>query len=77
MSDLFFRLFKYLKKQIWSLIVAYMIGLHNFYHGDNKSADDIAIKVEVNEAQENNRMDDPPEDSSANAMDGGTETRSN
>ena len=77
MSDLFFRLFKYLKKQIWSLIVAYMVGLHNFYHGDNKGADDIAIKVEVNEAQENNRMDDPPEDPSANAMDGGTETRSN
>jgi len=39
----------WLKRQTWSLIVAYMVGLHNFYHGDNKNADDIRITVEKKE----------------------------
>jgi len=66
MQNLLLRLFKYLKRQLWSLIVAYMVGLHNFYYGDNKSADDIMIRAEMNEVQESNRLD-PPDDSSTDS----------
>ncbi|MEJ1236708.1 hypothetical protein WBG78_01185 [Chryseolinea sp. T2] len=45
--------FLWVKKQLWSLIVAYMLGMHNFYHGDTRTADDPANKIEANEAQEN------------------------
>jgi hypothetical protein len=30
-----------------------MLGLHNFYTGENKTTDDILIKIEINEVQEN------------------------
>jgi len=43
---------------MWSLIVAYMLGMHNFYNGDNKTPDTISIKIELNEAQK----DDTPKD---------------
>jgi len=43
------RMLKWMKRQVWSFIVAYMIGLHNFYYGDDKSQDDIKITVENNE----------------------------
>lgn len=41
-----------IRKTLWSFIVAYMLGMHNFYYGDNKAADDSAIKSEVNQEQE-------------------------
>jgi hypothetical protein len=53
MKTLLLQLLRYLRRQAWGLIVAYMVGLHNFYHGDNKSPDDIVITTEQNEAQEN------------------------
>ena len=53
MKALLLQLLRYLRRQAWGLIVAYMVGLHNFYHGDNKSPDDIVITTEQNEAQEN------------------------
>lgn len=71
MQHLLIRLFKYLKRQLWSLIVAYMVGLHNFYYGDDKSPDDIMIRTEINEVQENNRLDDPPADSPPKFVDRG------
>lgn len=42
-------LLKWVKRQVWAFIVAYMIGLHNFYHGDQKDPDNIKITVENNE----------------------------
>ena len=35
-----------------------MLGMHNFYTGDNKTTDDIAITIEYNVGQENERMND-------------------
>jgi len=43
------QVFKWIKRQLWSFIVAYMIGMHNFYHGDEKDTDTIGIKTEQNE----------------------------
>ena len=43
------------KKIIWALIVAYMLGLHNFYKGESKALDDIIktkYTIEHNEVQE-------------------------
>ena len=53
MMSILYRILGYLRRQAWGLIVAYMLGLHNFYHGDTKSPDDIVITTEQNEAQEN------------------------
>jgi hypothetical protein len=52
MKSLLYQLLRYIKRQAWGLIVAYMLGMHNFYHGDQKSPDDIVITTEQNEAQE-------------------------
>ena len=43
---------RYLKRQVWAIIVAYMIGIHNFYKEEEKMPDDIVIKIEDIEEQE-------------------------
>lgn len=62
MKSVLYRIFFWTKRQLWSLIVAYMLGLHNFYRGDEKTPDDIAITTEVNEAQESGTPKDVPKD---------------
>lgn len=52
MKSPLFRLIAFVKKSIWAVIVAYMLGVHNFYKGDDKTTDNIGGKTEVNEAQE-------------------------
>lgn len=34
------------RKFIWAIIVAYMIGIHNIYFQEQKSPEDIVIKLE-------------------------------
>lgn len=34
------------RKLIWAIIVAYMLGIHNIYFQEQKSPDDIVIKIE-------------------------------
>jgi hypothetical protein len=41
------------RRKIWAITVAYMLGMHNFYKGEDKTPDDIVITIEINEAQEN------------------------
>jgi len=53
MKIIYFRLIKITRRILWSIIVAYMLGLHNFYTGENKTTDDIVIRIEVHEVQEN------------------------
>lgn len=36
---------------MWALIVAYMLGMHNFYRGEDKTADNIVITIEYNEVK--------------------------
>jgi hypothetical protein len=55
-KSLFYQLIGYVRRQIWALIVAYMLGLHNFYMGDDKTPDDMVITIEHNEVQK----DDTP-----------------
>ena len=42
-----------IRRILWSLIVAYMLGIHNFYHGDNKTKDESINTIEVKEDQSN------------------------
>jgi hypothetical protein len=35
-----------LRRFVWAFIVAYMLGMHNFYWGDTKTRDDIVITIE-------------------------------
>ncbi len=43
---------RYLRRQTWAIIVAYMVGIHNFYREEDKTPDDIGIFVEDIETQE-------------------------
>jgi hypothetical protein len=52
MNSFFHQLIKCLRRNIWGLIVAYMLGMHNFYNGEEKTPDDIVITIELNEVQE-------------------------
>jgi hypothetical protein len=45
------KLFRYLRKLSWALIVAFMVGVHNFYKQDMESPDSIVSHIEV-EAEE-------------------------
>jgi len=36
---------------VWATIVAYMLGIHNFYKGEDKTPDNIGGKTEINEVQ--------------------------
>ncbi|MEP6738496.1 MAG: hypothetical protein ABJA70_23420 [Chryseolinea sp.] len=58
MKVIFYQLAARIRRFVWSFIVAYMVGMHNFYHGDQKTADDIMITTEVNEVL----PDSEPED---------------
>lgn len=52
MKSLFYRLIGYIRRKIWAIIVAYMLGMHNFYKGEDKTADNIVITIEHNEVHE-------------------------
>jgi len=52
MKSLIYKLLSSLRRNLWALIVAYMLGMHNFYRGEDKTPDDIVITVEYNEVQE-------------------------
>ncbi|HTE30507.1 MAG TPA: hypothetical protein VK666_09065 [Chryseolinea sp.] len=52
LKSLFYQFLRWLRGKIWSLIVAYMLGLHNFYTGDQKTPDNIVITIEHNEVQD-------------------------
>jgi hypothetical protein len=42
----------WVRRQLWAIIVAYMLGMHNFYHGDQKTPDNILITIEYNQVEE-------------------------
>ncbi|WP_373521818.1 hypothetical protein [Aquiflexum sp.] len=40
------------KNLAWALIVAFMLGIHNFYTGETKSKDDIVFTIEKDVIEE-------------------------
>jgi hypothetical protein len=58
MKSRFDQLIRYVRRQLWVLIVAYMLGMHNFYKGEDKTTDDIVITIEQSGVQENSTPND-------------------
>ena len=52
MKSLLYQVMKWVRIKMWGLTVAYMIGIHNFFKGEDKTPDDIVITIERNEVQE-------------------------
>lgn len=49
---------KFTRNLLWALIVAFMLGVHNFYKGETRSKDDIVSHIEHSIYEE----DDAPKD---------------
>jgi hypothetical protein len=49
----FFSIFRPLRRLIWTLIVAFMLGVHNFYKQETKSPQDIVFTIEQDAEEEN------------------------
>ena len=58
MNSFFPQLIKCVRRNIWGLIVAYMLGMHNFYKGEEKTSDNIVITIELNEVQQDGAPND-------------------
>jgi hypothetical protein len=58
MKTHFSQLTRSIRRLIWTIIVAYMLGVHNFYKGEDKNTDTIVITIEHNEAQEDSAPKD-------------------
>ncbi|MDI1323811.1 MAG: hypothetical protein PSV36_13765 [Algoriphagus sp.] len=50
---LFFSIYSLLRRLIWALIVAFMLGVHNFYKQETKSPQDIVFTIEQDSDEEN------------------------
>jgi hypothetical protein len=46
-------IWKPIKNLAWAMIVAFMLGVHNFYTGETKSKDDIVFQIEQDTQEEN------------------------
>jgi hypothetical protein len=56
MKSSFDRLTVRARRILWGILVAYMLGVHNFYKGEDKALDDIIktpYTIEQNEVREN------------------------
>jgi len=51
-KSIFSQLIRGVKRNLWAIVVAYMLGMHNFYKGEDKTPDDLGIIVEVKSVQE-------------------------
>lgn len=49
-------IFRSIKNLLWALIVAFMVGIHNFYKQEMDSSDSIVSSIEVDAEEE----DDTP-----------------
>lgn len=58
MKSIFHQLIRYVRRKIWAIIVAYIVGIHNFYKEEDKTPDDIVITIEDNDAQEDSAPKD-------------------
>ncbi len=55
---IFILVYQRIRNVLWAIIVAYMLGLHNMYRQEQKSPDDIVIKIIDDAGQEDNAPKD-------------------
>ncbi|MDH5474688.1 MAG: hypothetical protein OEX22_03250 [Cyclobacteriaceae bacterium] len=48
------KLLKRVQHLVWSLLIAFMVGMHNFYHQEYNSPDDLKQKIECIKKIEDN-----------------------
>ncbi|WP_153231760.1 hypothetical protein [Algoriphagus machipongonensis] len=46
---------RYFRRLTWALIVAFMVGVHNFYKQEMDSPDTIKTSIEVDATEEDSR----------------------
>ncbi|WP_343848677.1 hypothetical protein [Algoriphagus jejuensis] len=47
-----FKLLRPLRRLLWALIVAFMVGVHNFYKQEMDSPDSIVNSIEIDDQDE-------------------------
>jgi ABC-type proline/glycine betaine transport system permease subunit len=58
LAKFFKHVWKSIRNLAWALIVAFMLGVHNFYTGETKSKDDIVFTVEQDVIEEDSAPKD-------------------
>ncbi|MFC5626728.1 hypothetical protein [Algoriphagus winogradskyi] len=46
------------RRLVWALIVAFMVGVHNFYKQEMDSADSIVSSIQIDEEQDDSSPKD-------------------
>lgn len=54
----FLRIFRPLRRLMWALVVAFMVGVHNFYKQEMDSADSIVNSIEIDKEEEDSAPKD-------------------
>lgn len=52
MKLLFYHFIRFVRRKVWAILVAYMLGIHNFYKAEDRTPDDIIAAIEHIEEQE-------------------------
>ncbi|UZD21272.1 hypothetical protein [Algoriphagus halophytocola] len=52
------QLYRYGRRILWALIVAFMVGVHNFYKQEMDSADTIVSSIQMDEEEEDSTPKD-------------------
>ena len=58
---MFFKVGIQVRRTIWAFVVAYMLGIHNFYRAEERAPDDMVktiYTIEHNEVQEDGTPND-------------------
>ncbi|SIN98396.1 hypothetical protein [Algoriphagus halophilus] len=55
---LFKQIFRPLRRIVWALIVAFMVGVHNFYKQEMDSPDTIISQIEIDAEEEDSSPKD-------------------
>ena len=58
MKSIVYQGVRFLRRTLWAIVVAYMLGLHNVYQQEDKTVDDILITIEEEAAQEDSSPKD-------------------
>lgn len=53
-----YQIFRPLRRIIWALIVAFMVGVHNFYKQEMDSPDTIISQIEIDSEEEDSSPKD-------------------
>lgn len=54
----FFKFFRPFRRLAWALVVAFMVGVHNFYKQEMDSPDSIVSSIEVDTEEEDSAPKD-------------------